>query len=299
MNVMKGIILAGGKATRLYPVTKGTCKQLLPVYDKPMIYYPLSVLMLAGIRDILIISTPDDIGRFQKLLNDGSHLGVNISYAAQKEPRGIAESFIIGADFIGSSPVCLILGDNVFYGHGLRGLLERSVAVMKRKKGGIVFSYWVKDPQRYANIQFNKNKKVVKITEKPSKPKSNFAIVGLYFFDNSVAEIAKTLTPSKRGELEITDIMKDYLKKGRLAVEDLGRGSAWLDTGTHQSLLEASNFVATIEHRQGLKVACLEEIAYVKKFINKRQMLSLARSYSDNQYGRYLSEIIEREECLL
>jgi len=290
-NKMKGIILAGGKATRLHPITKGVCKQLLPVYDKPMIYYPLSVLMLAGIKDILIISTPSDLPRFQSLLGSGGNLGINLTYSVQERPRGIAESFIIGQEFIGNDCVCLILGDNIFYGHGLRGLLEDSRDNLEKKGGALIFGCWVKNPQRYAVLVMDKGGKVVDIVEKPRTPKSNFAVAGLYFYDNNVVKFAKKLKPSKRNELEITDINKAYLKKKRLSVEIMGRGYAWLDTGTHESLLEASNFVATIQHRQGLKVACLEEVAYSKGFIDKKKIKELAKSFKMNQYGQYLMDL--------
>lgn len=292
---MKGIILAGGKATRLFPITTAVCKQMLPVYDKPMIYYPLSVLMLAGIKDILIISTPKDTPRFKDLIGNGSQFGINVSFAIQKEPRGISESFIIGEDFIGSDCVSLILGDNIFYGHGLRGLLEDCYKKLEKKRGAIIFGYWVNNPQRYAVLMSNKNGKVVDIIEKPKIPKSNYAVVGLYFYDNDVVEIAKQLEPSKRNELEITDINRIYLRKNKLSVELMGRGYAWLDTGTHESLLEASNFVATIEHRQGLKVACLEEVAYLKGFIDKKKIKELANNLKMNQYGQYLMELTKRE----
>ena len=288
---MKGIVLAGGKATRLHPITKGVCKQMLPVYDKPMIYYPLSVLMLAGIKDILVISTPEDISRFQSLLSDGNQLGIKLSFAVQKEPRGIAEAFIIGQEFIGRDCVCLILGDNIFYGHGLRGLLEDSHDNLEKKGGALIFGYRVKNPQRYAVLVMDKGGKVIDIVEKPRTPKSNFAVVGIYFYDNNVVKFAKKLKPSKRNEIEITDINKAYLKKKRLSVEIMGRGYAWLDTGTHESLLEASNFVATIEHRQGLKVACLEEVAYIKGFINKKKIKEITKSLKMNQYGQYLMDL--------
>lgn len=289
---MKGIILAGGSGTRLYPITKALCKQLLPVYDKPMIYYPLSVLMLAGIRDILIISTPNDLPRFRDLLRDGSDYGIHFSYLEQQEPRGIAEAFIIGEKFIGKEDVCLILGDNIFYGHGLTDLLKKAVKDVESKGGATVFGYYVKDPERYGIVEFDKDGKVLSVEEKPQNPKSNFAITGLYFYDNSVVEIAKNLTPSGRGELEITDVNKEYLKKGKLRVELLGRGYAWLDTGTHESLLEAGEFIATIEKRQGLKIACIEEIAYKLGYIKEHQLKKLANSLNKSEYGKYLLRII-------
>lgn len=289
---MKGIILAGGSGTRLYPITKALCKQLLPVYDKPMIYYPLSVLMLAGIRDILIISTPNDLPRFRDLLRDGSDYGIHFSYLEQQEPRGIAEAFIIGEKFIGKEDVCLILGDNIFYGHGLTDLLKKAVKDVESKGGATVFGYYVKDPERYGIVEFDKDGKVLSVEEKPQNPKSNFAITGLYFYDNSVVEIAKNLTPSGRGELEITDVNKEYLKEGKLRVELLGRGYAWLDTGTHESLLEAGEFIATIEKRQGLKIACIEEIAYKLGYIKEHQLKKLANSLNKSEYGKYLLRII-------
>ena len=288
---MKGIILAGGKATRLYPVTKGVCKQLLPVYDKPMIYYPLSVLMLAGIKDILIISTPQDLPRFKSLLGSGVSLGINLTYAAQEKPRGIAEAFIIGKDFIRRDKVCLILGDNILYGHNLVELLKGASSL---KSGALIFGYYVKDPQRYGVIEFDSAMNVLSIEEKPKKPKSNCVVTGLYFYDNEVVKIANSLKPSKRGELEITDINKEYLSRKKIKVELLGRGYAWLDTGTHDSLINASVFIKTIEERQGLKIGCIEEIAYRMGFINKRQLYKLA-STSSVSYGEYLKSIIENE----
>ena len=290
---MKGIILAGGSGTRLYPVTRAVCKQLLPVYDKPMIYYPLSVLMLAGIRDILIISTPHDLPRFKDIFGDGSQLGLNFSYTEQQCPNGIAEAFILGKRFIGDDNVCLILGDNIFYGHGLTDLLKKAAQDVTTKGGATVFGYYVNDPERYGVVQFDKDGTVMSIEEKPKKPKSSYAVTGLYFYDNEVIGIAKKLKPSARGELEITDATKEYLKKGRIRVELLGRGYSWLDTGTHESLLEAGEFIATIEKRQGLKIACIEEIAYSCNYINKEQLLRLAESFKKNSYGQYLLRLIK------
>ncbi|MCU0666116.1 MAG: glucose-1-phosphate thymidylyltransferase RfbA [Candidatus Omnitrophica bacterium] len=289
---MKGIILAGGKATRLYPVTRAVCKQLLPVYDKPMVYYPLSVLMLAGVRDILLISTREDVPRFRDLLGDGSKLGINISYAVQDKPRGVAHSLIMGEDFIGKDSVCLILGDNVFYGDKLGDCLR---SFSRLKKGAGIFGYYVKDPRQYGVIEFNNRNKVLSITEKPLKPKSNYAITGLYFFDSRAAGFAKSLKPSKRGELEITDVIKKYLKEGTLSLQLLGRGYAWLDTGTCNSLIDASMFIRTIEERQGLKVGCIEEIAYRMGFINKKSLLALADEVNTG-YGEYLLKISDEEK---
>ncbi|MGH0599884.1 glucose-1-phosphate thymidylyltransferase RfbA [Bacillus mycoides] len=285
---MKGIILAGGSGTRLYPLTQIVSKQLLPIYDKPMIYYPLSVLMLAGIREILIISTPHDIYKFEQLLGDGSKYGITLSYAVQPLPEGIAQAFIIAEEFIGNDNVALILGDNIFYGHGLTELLEKTV---KKTRGATVFGYYVNDPERFGVVEFDSNKHVIDIKEKPREPKSNYAVTGLYFYDKRVIEIAKNIKPSSRGELEITDINKEYLKMGELEVELLGRGYAWLDTGTHESLLEAAQFIETIEKRQSLKVACLEEIAFKKKYITKQQLLKIANSVKENQYSRYLLKV--------
>lgn len=288
----KGIILAGGSGTRLYPITKGVSKQLLPIYDKPMIYYPLSVLMLAGIRDVLIISTPDDIGCFKRLLSDGSELGINISYAVQPSPEGLAQAFIIGEDFIGDSNVCLVLGDNIFYGQGFTPLLRQAV---NRKNGATVFGYQVKDPERFGVVAFDEDKRAISIEEKPTKPKSNYAVTGLYFYDNDVIEIAKNVKPSDRGEVEITTVNQMYMERGDLSVELLGRGFAWLDTGTHESLLEAAQFVETIEKRQGYKVACLEEIALNNGWLSKQKVLEIGRSMNKNAYGQYLISLADEE----
>jgi glucose-1-phosphate thymidylyltransferase len=290
---MKGIILAGGIGTRLYPVTLAVCKQLLPVYDKPMIYYPLSVLMLANIRDILIISTPQDLPRFKNIFGNGKQLGLSFSYKEQQHPHGIAEAFILGEKFMGNDDVCLILGDNIFYGHGFTQLLRKAVNDVKKKGGATIFGYYVNDPERYGVVEFDEKGNVLSIEEKPRKPKSRYAVTGLYLYGNEVIEIAKNLQPSQRGELEITDVNREYLKKGKLRVELMGRGFAWLDTGTHESLAEASEFIATIEKRQGLKIACIEEIAYKLGFINKEQLLKLAQSYNQNDYGKYLLRLIK------
>lgn len=285
---MKGIILAGGSGTRLYPITKGVSKQLTAVYDKPMIYYPLSVLMLAGIKEILVISTPQDLPNFKNLLGDGKNIGISLTYAEQPSPDGLAQAFIIGEDFIGDDDVCLVLGDNIFYGHGLTGMLAQSVKNVTEDKNATVFGYYVIDPQRYGVAEFDTSGKVLSIEEKPAVPKSSYAVVGLYFYPNSVIEMAKAVKPSARGELEITTLNQAYLDQGNLKVELMGRGFAWLDTGTHESLLEASNFIQTIENRQGLKVACLEEIAFEMGYINKDQLLILAEPLKKNQYGQYL-----------
>ena len=291
---MKGIILAGGSGTRLYPITRGVCKQLLPIYDKPMIYYPLSILMLAGIRDILLISTPLDLPRFKDMFGDGSDLGLRFSYKEQLQPNGLAEAFIIGEDFIGNDSVCLVLGDNIFFGHGLTELLGKAVRDVYSSGGASVFGYYVKDPERYGIVEFDKQGKVLSVEEKPKQPKSKFAVTGLYFFDNSVVRIAKSVKPSWRGELEITDVIKNYLEKNKLSVELMGRGYAWLDTGTHESLLEAGEFIATIEKRQGLKMACIEEIAYKLGYIDKQRLLKAAEFHKKNAYGDYLTMVAEQ-----
>jgi len=290
---MKGIILAGGSGTRLYPITRVVSKQLLPVYDKPMIYYPLSVLMLAGIREILIISTPEDLPRFELLLGDGSQIGINLSYAVQPRPEGLAQAFIIGASFIGHDSVALILGDNIFFGHNLSGILKKSGNL---EKGGLIFGYLVKDPERYGVVSFDASGKVLDIEEKPAKPKSRYAVPGLYFYDNSVVDIAANLKPSARGELEITDLNRIYLQNGMLQVQLLGRGFAWLDTGTHESLLQASMYVQTIEERQGLKISCIEEIAFRNGWINAKQLTHLAQPLIKNEYGKYLMSLLDHPE---
>lgn len=285
---MKGIILAGGSGTRLYPITRGTSKQLIPVYDKPMIYYPLSVLMLAGIKDILIISTPYDLPRFRELLGDGSKLGIRFEYVEQPSPDGLAQAFVLGEEFIGESDVCLILGDNIFYGHGLPDLLKKSIDNVKKENKATVFGYFVDDPERYGVVEFDDNGNVRSIEEKPKKPKSNYAVVGLYFYPNDVVKIAKNVKPSDRGEYEITSVNQVYLEQNRLKVELMGRGYAWLDTGTHDSLLDAGNFIRTIEKRQGLKVACIEEIAYEMGYIDKEALKEMAKPLKKNGYGQYL-----------
>ncbi len=290
---MKGIILAGGSGTRLYPITRVVSKQLLPVYDKPMVYYPLSVLMLAGIREILLISTPEDLPLFKKLLGNGSHLGLSFSYEAQPRPEGLAQAFIIGKSFIGKDPVCLILGDNIFYWHSLTGILKRAVQL---KTGGLIFGYLVKDPERYGVVEFDPNGNVIGIEEKPKKPKSNYAVPGLYVYDNDVIDIAANLKPSARGELEITDVNLEYLRRGQLKVELLGRGFAWLDTGTQEALQQAASYMQAIQDRQGLKVSCIEEIAYELGYINKEELANLAADMDKNEYGQYLMRLIAEEE---
>ena len=285
---MKGIILAGGSGTRLYPITQGVSKQLTPIYDKPMIYYPLSVLMLSNITEVLIISTPQDLPQFKVLLGDGENIGMSFSYIEQPSPDGLAQAFILGEDFIGDDDVCLVLGDNIFYGHGLITMLEHSIANVQNDNKATVFGYYVKDPERYGVAEFDSNGNVLSIEEKPENPKSHYAVVGLYFYPNSVVEIAKQIKPSARGELEITAVNQKYLEQGDLKVEVMGRGYAWLDTGTHESLLEASNYIQTIENRQGLKVACIEEIAYEMGYISKEKLIELAQPLLKNQYGQYL-----------
>lgn len=290
MMIRKGIILAGGSGTRLYPLTKVISKQLMPIYDKPMIYYPLSTLMLAGIKDILVITTPRDSESFQNLLGDGSQWGIKISYKVQPSPDGLAQAFIIGEDFINGEGCALILGDNIFYGHDLSKLVKNAT---QKDDGATVFAYYVKDPERYGIVEFDKNRKAISLEEKPEKPKSNFAVTGLYFYDKNVVEYAKSIKPSARGELEITDLNKIYLEKGNLNVETLGRGYAWLDTGTHESLLQAASFVETVQDRQGLKIACPEEIAYNLGYINKEQLKELAKPLAKNEYGQYLLAIVD------
>lgn len=290
---MKGIVLAGGSGTRLYPITKGVSKQLLPVYDKPMVYYPISVLMLAGIRDILIISTPSDLPGFKRLLGDGSDYGVHFEYAEQPSPDGLAQAFIIGENFIGSDNVCLVLGDNIFHGSGFTGLLKKAVKDAEENQKATVFGYWVSDPGRYGVAEFDKQGNCLSIEEKPKEPKSNYAVVGLYFYPNKVVDVAKQIKPSDRGELEITTVNQEFLKNGELKVQVFGRGFAWLDTGTHDSLAEASIYIETIEKRQGLKVACLEEIAYQRGWISEERMRAIAQPMLNNQYGQYLMKVIE------
>ena len=290
---MKGIILAGGSGTRLYPLTMVTSKQLLPIYDKPMIYYPMSVLMNAGIKDILIISTPSDTPRFRELLGDGKQFGVNLSYEVQEKPEGLAQAFIIGADFIGSDSVCMILGDNIFHGHGLTKRLKNAVLNAESGKGATVFGYYVDDPERFGIVEFNKEGKAISIEEKPEHPKSNYCVTGLYFYDNKVVDYAKNLKPSKRGELEITDINRLYLEDNNLNVELLGRGFTWLDTGTHESLVDATNFVKTVETHQHRKIACLEEIAYLNGWISREDVLKVYEVFKKNQYGQYLMDVLE------
>jgi len=292
---MKGIILAGGSGTRLYPITQGVSKQLTPIYDKPMIYYPLSVLMLSGITEVLIISTPNDLPQFKALLGDGSAIGMSFTYIEQPSPDGLAQAFILGEDFIGDDDVCLVLGDNIFYGHGLTTMLAHSIANVKDENKATVFGYYVKDPERYGVAEFDDAGNVLSIEEKPEKPKSHYAVVGLYFYPNNVVKIAKNIQPSERGELEITSVNQEYLKQGNLKVELMGRGYAWLDTGTHESLLEASNYIQTIENRQGLKVACLEEIAYEMGYISKDELIKLAQPLKKNQYGQYLLRRAEED----
>lgn len=289
---MKGIILAGGTGSRLYPITKGVSKQLLAIYDKPMIYYPVSVLMLAGIREVLIISTPEDLPNFEKLLGTGEDIGMQFKYKEQPAPNGLAEAFIIGEDFIGDDDVCLVLGDNIFYGQGISSLLERAKKTCEEEDRATIFGYYVQNPNRYGVVDFDEGGQALSIEEKPENPKSNFAVTGLYFYPNKVVEIAKKITPSKRGELEITSVNEVFLKEKELNVELMGRGFAWLDTGTHDSLLEASNFIQTIEKRQGLKIACLEEIAYRKGFINESQLSDMAKKLSSSEYGKYLSKLL-------
>jgi glucose-1-phosphate thymidylyltransferase len=290
---MKGILLAGGSGTRLHPVTRAISKQLLPVYDKPMVYYPLSTLMLAGLRDVLLISTPDDLPQYQRLLGDGSQLGINIQYAEQPRPEGLAQAFLIGREFLGGEEACLVLGDNIFYGHGLTDSLQQAA---KLEDGGTIFGYYVKDPERYGVVHYDDDGQVLGIEEKPAHPKSNYAVVGLYFYDKQICDIASEIKPSARGELEITSVNNAYLQMGKLRVEKLGRGTAWLDTGTHESLLQAGNFIETIENRQGLKVACLEEIAYQQGYISADDVLRMAHELEKTEYGQYLKNVIERED---
>lgn len=294
---MKGIVLAGGSGTRLYPITKGVSKQMLPIFDKPMIYYPISVLMLAGIREILIISTPYDLPGFKRLLGDGTEFGVKFEYAEQPSPDGLAQAFIIGEKFIGNDSACLVLGDNIFHGAGFSGMLKEAVRMAEEEKKATIFGYWVKDPERYGVAEFDKEGNCLSIEEKPEKPKSNYAVVGLYFYPNKVVEVAKSIKPSARGELEITTVNQRFLEDGELMVETLGRGFAWLDTGTHDSLSEASTYIEVLEKRTGLKIACLEGIAYRKGWIDKEQMRKNALPMLKNQYGQYLMQLIEKNEC--
>ena len=293
---MKGIVLAGGSGTRLYPITKGVSKQLTPIYNKPMVYYSISVLLLAGIKEILIISTPEDMPMFQRLLGDGSELGISFEYIIQEHPNGLAEAFILGEEFIGDDDVCLILGDNIFHGHGLTELLASSVKNVRDKNTATVFGYYVNDPERYGVVEFNESGEVISIEEKPEVAKSNYAVVGIYFYPNSVVKVAKTIQPSKRGELEITTVNQAYLEKKQLKVELMGRGYAWFDTGTHDSLLEASNFIQTIENRQGLKVACLEEIVFEQGYISPDQLGKLAEPLLKNEYGKYLQRLAKKNK---
>ena len=293
---MKGIILAGGQGTRLYPLTVSLSKQILPVFDKPMIYYPLSVLMLAGIREVLVISSPEHIDLYRQLLGNGSQIGLDIQYAVQPRPEGLAQSYTIGADFVDGQPSALVLGDNFLYGHGLSNRLQRAGQI---KEGGLVFAYYVQDPERYGVVEFDVDKKAIGIEEKPQNPRSNYAVIGLYFYDGEAVDIARSLKPSDRGELEITDLNKVYLGRDQLSVEVLGRGFAWLDTGTHESLLEASNFVQTIEHRQGLKVGCIEEIAYAKGYIDAEQILAIAGMAKGNAYCDYLRNLVDRPRTII